>query len=143
MTDKFRRLVKGEPSLSVPTQGGKIHLANREEDELTCEYDVELSERDYTSEIKIESSTSVPQYGGTPATASGVELPTNSIAQNSEKSTASIKNLLENRVSGDDLLNAQDLISDVRNLGAEEGKEGAAKKQKERFCPLLFLCVWV
>ncbi len=48
----------------------------------------------------------------------------NSIAQNSEKSTTSSKNLLENRVSGDDLLNAQDLISDVRDLGGEVDGRG-------------------
>ena len=48
----------------------------------------------------------------------------NSIPQNAEKATTSSKKLLENRVFGDDLLNAQDLISDVRGLGAEVDEHG-------------------
>lgn len=41
------------------------------------------------------------------------------VAENSEKSTAFAKKLLEERIGGDDLLNAQDLISDVKELGGQ------------------------
>ncbi len=48
----------------------------------------------------------------------------NSIPQNTEKSTPDAKKLLENRVSGDDLLNAQDLIADVQELGGQVDEYG-------------------
>lgn|GEM_PF-2065280 len=48
----------------------------------------------------------------------------NSIPQNAEMSTPDAKKLLENRVSGDDLLNAQDLIADVQELGGQVDEYG-------------------
>ena len=48
----------------------------------------------------------------------------NSITENEPIVKENEKNILENRVSGDDLLNAQDLISDVRDLGAEVDERG-------------------
>ncbi len=50
--------------------------------------------------------------------------PAISISQNDEKSTPDAKKLLENRVSGDDLLNAQDLIADVQELGGQVDEYG-------------------
>ncbi|MBQ5362314.1 MAG: hypothetical protein IIU63_03110, partial [Clostridia bacterium] len=47
-----------------------------------------------------------------------------SITENEPIVKQNAKNFLENRVSGDDLLNAQDLISDVRDLGAEVDERG-------------------
>ena len=47
-----------------------------------------------------------------------------SIAQKSEKSTPDAKKLLEDRVSGDELLNAQDLIADVQELGGQVDEYG-------------------
>ena len=47
-----------------------------------------------------------------------------SITDSNEKSNPKSKKLLENRVSGDDLLNARDLIADVKALGGEVDENG-------------------
>lgn len=47
-----------------------------------------------------------------------------SISQNTEMSTPDAKKLLKDRVSGDDLLNAQDLIADVQELGGQVDEYG-------------------
>ena len=67
-------------------------------------------------EIK-ESPASRATIRGTPTAEPETELPTNRISQNFEKSTTNAKKLLENRVSGDDLLNTQDLIDVVGMVG--------------------------
>ena len=53
-----------------------------------------------------------------------------SVSPNSEKSTPNARKLLKNRVSGDELLDAQDLIDEVKGLGGQVDRRAQERDRK-------------